>query len=235
MRVLCYSVVALALGAAVGCASTTELCHASRDCDASAYCDAIVEMLRTDQLHRSAISWGTTDKAELDRLSSLPDNEQMVEYARRTRAGIRLDAEVEKALWEKQIAIDRANGDELMAWVRACGWPTRELLGEDAPSVIPILIHMPMDQAAWVLPVLKKEVLAGRMPPKPYATIYDRKQQHDGTPQLYGMVQAFDAQTRTVLSPAIVDLDATNRARAEIGLDPIGEHRITDEQTAAGR
>lgn len=234
MRAFGCWIVVLVLGAAAGCVSTGARSD-SGDCDPIAYRSAILEMLRTDQLHRSAVDWGTTDRAEIERLSSLPDDEQMAEQARRIREGVRLDAELENELRERQGAIDRANVNELMSWVRACGWPTEELRGEDVPSVVPILIHMPMDQAAWALPVLKEEVLAGRMPAKPYATIHDRKQQHDGKPQIYGMVRAFDAQTRTVLPPAIVDLDATNRARAEIGLDPIGEHRITDERTAAGR
>ena len=76
-----------------------------------------------------------------------------------------------------------------------------------------------------VLPVLRAEVLAGRMPPEPYAMIFDRKRQHEGEPQLYGTALAFDPATRTVLPPAVVDIDETNAARAEIGLEPLDEYR----------
>ncbi|MFI4896449.1 MAG: DUF6624 domain-containing protein, partial [Phycisphaerales bacterium JB059] len=82
---------------------------------------------------------------------------------------------------------------------------------------------------------LREETLAGRMPPKQYAVIADRKLQHDGKPQIYGTARAFDAKTRTVLPPAIVSIEATNAARAEIGLGALEEYRITDEATAAGR
>ena len=84
-------------------------------------------------------------------------------------------------------------------------------------------------------PVLHDEVLAGRMDPNPYAMIFDRKQQHDGKPQIYGKMQAFDPKTQSVLAPAIVDIDQTNAARAEIGLEPLTEYRITDAETAAGK
>lgn len=204
-------------------------------CDPQAYREVVDEIIRSDQQYRTAISWGTTDEAELARLEALPDDEQMEEHVRRSREGIKLESELEKKLWAKQIAIDRANTRSLMSWVKACGWPSEELLGEGTPSMVPVLIHMQMEDAEWVLPVLRDEVLAGRMPPRPYAMIFDRKQHHEGKPQIYGMTQAYDSKTRTVLPPAIVDLEATNAARAEIGMDPIEEYRITDEATAAGR
>ncbi len=219
----------------IGAAEPAESGAPDPGCDPQKYREVVVEIGRTDQLHRSAISWGTTDPEELARLEALPDDEQMAAIMQRQRDGVSLSEEVEKELWDKQIAIDRANTKLLMRWVRACGWPSEELLGEGTPSMVPVLIHMQMDDAEWVLPVLREEVLAGRMPPRPYAMIFDRKQHHEGKPQLYGMTQAFDAKTRTVLAPAIVSLEETNAARAEIGMDPIEEYRITDEATAAGR
>jgi hypothetical protein len=230
MRVLMLSLLLLNLAA---CAATSP--RSQGDCDLGAYRVAVEEIIRTDQQYRTAISWGTTDEAELARLKALPDDEQMAAIMQRQRDGVSLSEEVEKELWDKQIAIDRANTKLLMRWVRACGWPSEELLGEGTPSMVPVLIHMQMEDAEWVLPVLREEVLAGRMPPRPYAMIFDRKQHHEGKPQIYGMTQAYDSKTRTVLPPAIVDLDATNAARAEIGMDPIEEYRITDEATAAGR
>ena len=205
------------------------------NCDPAAYRAVVEEIAITDQQYRTAISWGTTDEDELARLKALPDDEQMDALIQRRHDGVALSQEQEQELWDKQIAIDRANTKTLMEWVQACGWPTEELLGEDTPSMTPVLIHMQMDDAQWVLPLLRAEVLAGHMPPRPYAMIYDRKQHHDGKPQIYGMMQAYDAETKSVLAPAIMDLDATNAARAEIGLDPITEYRITDEATAAGR
>ena len=218
----------------MGCASTA-VRNAGDDCDLTEYRAAVEEIMRSDQQYRDILAWGTTDPDELERLKSLPDDEQMAEMMKRKKDRVALGPELTEELWDKQVAIDRVNTHELMRWVRACGWPSEELLGEGTPSMVPVLIHMQMDDAAWVLPVLREEVLAGRMEPGPYAMIYDRKQQHEGLPQLYGMTQAFDRKTMQPLAPAIVNLEETNSARAEIGMDPIEEYRITDAQTAAGR
>lgn len=216
----------------MGCATTTV--RQGADCDVGAYRGVVEKIMQRDQQYRDILAWETSDPDELARLKALPDDEQMAEMMRRRKEKISLDPEMKKKLWDKQIAIDRANTKELMGWVQACGWPSEVLLGEGTPSMVPVLIHMQMDDAEWVLPVLRDEVLAGRMEPSPYAMIYDRKQQHEGQPQLYGMTQAFDAKTRTVLAPAIVSLEETNAARAEIGMEPIEDYRITDAQTASG-
>lgn len=234
---VCVSVVlsVVSFGMMNGCVSGPSCCVQSGDvCASLSYRESLEAIMESDQLYRDAISWGTTDPSELARLKALDDEAHMAEYVRRNAEGISLDSDLEKELWEKQIAIDRANTHKLMQLVEQYGWPTDESAGDGFPSPVPVLIHMQMDDAEWVLPKLRDEVLAGRMRPDPYAMIYDRKQQHDGEPQLYGKTQAFDSKTMTILAPAIVDIDATNRARAEIGMEPLVEYRITDQHTAAG-
>ncbi len=199
------------------------------------YGQALDEIAKTDRQYRTALSWGTTDLKELARLETLDDDAHMVEWARRNQEGISLEPDIEKDLWEKQTAIDRKNTKTLMDLVKVNGWPTKARLGDDFADPIPILIHMQEDDAKWVLPELRLEVDSGRMEPKPYAMIFDRKQQHDGQPQLYGLMQAFDSKTQSILPPAIVDIDATNKARGEIGMEPLKEYRITDVQTASGQ
>lgn len=220
-------------GCASSCNVSTQHCM-NDEVNVDEYRMILDQIYDSDQKFRTAISWGTTDQTELDRLDALSDDEQLSEYARRNREGVALDPDLEKELWEKQIAIDRSNTKQLMDLVKRFGWPTEELLGEGTPSMVPVLIHMQMEDSDWVLPVLHREVLDGRMPPKPYAMIYDRKQHHEGKRQIYGMMQAFDSKTGSVLAPAIVDIDETNIARSKIGLDPLEEYRITDEATAAG-
>tara|TARA_R110000744_G_scaffold301645_2_gene410668 strand:- start:793 stop:1527 length:735 start_codon:yes stop_codon:yes gene_type:complete len=214
-----------------GCSSTQER---TSDWSPEAYHAALDAIMESDQRYRSAIAWGTTDPVELAKLEALDDDANMEESIRRHQEGIELDPEVKKALWDKQIPIDQANTRELMRLVDLYGWPTDETAGEGYASPVPVLIHMTMEDAEWVLPKLRAEVGAGRMDPGPYAMIYDRKQQHDSKPQLYGKMQAFDSKTRTVLPAAIVDIDETNRARAEIGMEPLEEYRITDAKTASG-
>lgn len=199
------------------------------------YRQALDEILETDKQYRTAISWGTTDPKELAKLEALDDDAHMAEWARRNRENISLEPEIEKELWKKQIAIDRKNTKKVMSLVKVNGWPTKDYLGDNFSDPIPVLIHMQPEDAEWVLPQLRMEVDAGRMEPKPYAMIYDRKQQHDGQPQLYGLMQAFDSKTRSILPPAIIDIDATNKARIEIGMEPLEEYRITDVKTASGQ
>lgn len=223
------SVSALFINAA--CSSSQ---HRAESITPDQYHAALDAIMESDQRYRTAISWGTTDPDELARLEGLGDDASMAEYMRRNKEGIELDPEIEQALWDKQIPIDQANTKELMRLVDAYGWPTDETAGEGYASPVPVLIHMTMEDAEWVLPKLRDEVVAGRMEPGPYAMIYDRKQQHDQKPQLYGKMQAFDSKTMSVLAPAIVDIDETNRARSEIGMEPLTEYRITSAKIAAG-
>lgn len=201
---------------------------------AAEYRAALAEMMADDQRHRHALTWETTDPDELDRLSGLSLEESLAEQSRRREAGIRLDPGTRERLERAQTELDIANTRRLMELVRRYGWPTERTLGAGFEDPTAILIHMRPEDTDKALPTLKAETLAGRMPPKKYAMIFDRQRQHHGRPQLYGTVQAFDPETRTVRPPAIVDPDATNRARAEIGLGPLTEFRVTDARTAAG-
>lgn len=202
------------------------------DEDRARYRATIEQIAIDDQKHRTAISWGTTDPDELARLEALDDEAHMAEWARRNAEGIALHPEDEARLWALQNELDYNNTRILMNLVERFGWPSEDLLGEDTPDMTPVLIHMRPEDVGWVLPVLKREALAGRMDPKKYAMIFDRKRQHDGEPPLYGTVQTFDRATNSILPPEVVDIDETNEARAEIGLGPLEEFRIADAARA---
>ncbi|MEM8712402.1 MAG: hypothetical protein AAGG01_15730 [Planctomycetota bacterium] len=190
-----------------------------------ALADEIGEMARLDQLHRSAVQWGTTDPAELARLDALDDDATMAEWIRRNREGIELPKEVRDELMVKQNVLDKANVIRLGEIIRAHGYPDPKRLGVDFPSVAPILIHAQLEDYWLIQPQLLVEVKAGRMNPKAYAATYDRKLQHAGKIQLYGTGLAIDVKTGKKLPPLIEDIEVTNRARKEIGLEPLGNHR----------
>ncbi|MFK7959724.1 MAG: DUF6624 domain-containing protein [Phycisphaerales bacterium] len=193
---------------------------------AAEYRAAVEAIAISDQEWRTMVSWGTDDPDELARLEALDNDASMAEWGRRNAEGISLPKEKADAYMAKQNVADRANCEQLLSLVERLGWPSEDRLGLGTPDMTAVLIHMPMDMMGEALPLLRREALAGRMPPKRYAVVYDRKQQHDGAPQLYGTSQAFDPATRTVLPPAITDIDATNLARAEIGLEPLTEYRV---------
>lgn len=184
------------------------------------------EMMRLDQLHRTAVSWGTTDPEELARLAALDDEAHLAEAKRRWAAGIRLPKEQEAELMRKQGLLDKANFDRLIGWTRRFGYPDPHRLGLDAPSPVPVFIHARLEWIGPVMDLLEAEAVAGRMPGKEFAALYDRKQQHAGRLQLYGTCRAFDRKTGQVLPPEIEDIDATNRARSALGLPPLAEYRL---------
>lgn len=191
---------------------------------------AVLERLdRDDQKYRVMISWGTTDPDELEELQALDDEAHMAEWARRRSEGIRLDPEEDRELRALQSDLDFYITRVLMGMVERFGWPSEELLGPGTPDMTPVLIHMHTDDAAWALPILRREVLSGRMRPKLYGMIHDRTLQNSGEPQLYGTVLLFDPSTNGTRPPAVEDIDATNAARAEIGLEPLTAYTIIGE------
>jgi len=187
---------------------------------------ALVEMDRTDQLHRTAVSWGTTDPKELARLEALDDAAHLEEAKRRWREGVRLPKEVERQLMARQRVLDQANFEQLIRWVKAYGYPDPERLGIEAPSPVAVLIHADNEWFAPVKQLLREEARQGRMNAKEFAAVSDRKAQHAGQRQLYGTCRRFDPKTNQVLPPEIEDIEQSNRARKEIGLPPLEEYRI---------
>ncbi|MEM9372909.1 MAG: DUF6624 domain-containing protein [Planctomycetota bacterium] len=201
------------------------------EADRARFRAAIEQIAIDDQKHRTAISWGTTDPEELAELEALDDDAHIAEWARRNAEGIKLEPAEESRLWELQNELDYQNTRVLMNLVERFGWPSEEMLGEGTPDMTAVLIHMRPGDAAWVLPVLKREAITGRMDPKNYAMIFDRKRQHDGQPQLYGTARMYDRATNSVLPPEVVDIDKTNAARAEIGLGPLESFRIAGAES----
>ena len=186
-------------------------------------------MDESDQRYRTALSWGTTDPDELARLDALSDEEHLAEWARRQRDGVSLPPDIKAEYEQKQRDVDYENTERLLDLVERHGWPTEERLGGPFPDPTAILIHMPMERVASALPVLKDEVLAGRMDAKKYAAIFDRKRQHDGEVQLYGTSRPFDPAAGRPMPAVIRDITETNRARAAIGLEPLTEYTIADQ------
>lgn len=194
-----------------------------------ALADELKEMGRLDQLHRSAVQWGTTDPEELARLDALDDDATMKEWVRRTREGIELPKEVRDELMAKQNKLDKANVERLAELIRSYGYPDADRFSVEFPDVAPILIHAQLEDYVPLQPLLLQEAKAGRMNAKTYAAVYDRKQQHAGNVQLYGTGFAIDIETGKELAPLIENIEATNRARKEIGLEPLESYRIAGQ------
>lgn len=182
------------------------------------------EMLASDQSYRSMLSWRTTDPDELARLQALPDDEQIEAWRNRLKNAPELPAATREEFNKKQQEIDKKNEERLREIVTKYGWPDEKRFGEDF-SVEVILIHGGVESVLAMKPMLKREVLAGRLKAKKFAAIIDRKLQHAGKIQLYGMSSAFDRETGKVLPPLIENIEKTNAARKEIGMPPLEKYR----------
>ncbi|MEO0896641.1 MAG: hypothetical protein AAFY71_09600 [Bacteroidota bacterium] len=196
------------------------------------------EIAQKDQLYRSYLQRGTTDDAVLARIDSVYEEagfEAMMAYER--SLNLELDPSVRDSLWKLQQMEDLGNHMKLRGIFDAYGYLPEEMLGKNFTMQMVVLLHPPAD---WNIDqyleeyseLLIKEVKAGRMPAKAYATFFDNiRIKILGEPQLYGTNQVYSRSQGKVLPPEIVDLEKSNAARMAIGLEPLteGEYRLMGE------
>jgi hypothetical protein len=114
----------------------------------------------------------------------------------------------------------------LDAIVKAHGWPSTTLVGEDgAAAAWAIAQHADHDNAlceAW-LPQLREAVAAGEAIPFHYAALADRVLIRAGRPQRFGTVLEAADTTWRPRSP-IESIDDLESRRAGIGLEPLATY-----------
>ncbi|MEO0558149.1 MAG: DUF6624 domain-containing protein [Bacteroidota bacterium] len=188
----------------------------------------IEDMLAWDQRVRYMNTVGTFDPEVADRigrqLAAMPiernfavsDSLKKVAQERLTPA----EKDSLKALWHR---VDLENIQRLREIVAAHGWPDTTRIGGSSNPFI-FLLHTHPDTLEAMLPMLRIEVLEGRMPPRQYAMSVDKSRQIRGEAQLYGTAGVFDPTTRTVGPPQVESIAETNAARREIGLAPLDEY-----------
>ena len=186
------------------------------------------QIAERDQMYRSNLQWETLDEDILTTLDSIFDNEGVAAgLAYHQSLNLELPQAVSDSLWELQHRLDLENHLLLRGIWQQYGY-LPESISKDLDYVqILTLLHPPKDWSvekyleeyqALFLP----EVQAGRMPPIRYATFVDNiRGKILKLPQLYGTNQIFDQATGTVKAPVLEDLEASNAARAAIGLPPL--------------
>jgi len=193
-------------------------------------------MMELDQKYRSELTYGTTDPeilAKIDEVCESDGVEACIKYYR--SLDLSLEESVRDSLSRLQNTLDFQNHMTIRGIWERYGWIGEDIAKDNNGIQILLLMHPPYGRE--LIPAYHKEyadllieeVKAGRMPAKTYAMFYDnilgkilRK------PQLYGTNMKFDVETNKVLPPGIADIEVTNAARQEIGLDPLveGEYRI---------
>src|SRR5262249_18365460 len=122
----------------------------------------------------------------------------------------------------------KADADDtryLIGQVQEIGWIDSNRFGHAAQdSAVIILMHTahPALRAA-ALPILKKEVLAGRFDAETYAGLYDRYCFQVGLPDRYGMHVSPDSRGLLVVGP-LEDRARVDEFRKEIGLPPLAKY-----------
>ena len=186
------------------------------------------EMALADQRVRYMLLAGTFSPCAADSLR-LALQDLSVEERLARDAALRAEAEGRTTPADRAVLrriaqdTDRATLARLREIVAEHGWPSDERTGADAHPVV-FLLHAP-DAFDEMAPELLAEVHAGRLPAREFAMAADKARVVRGELQLYGTGDEFDPETRSVLPPRVADIDATNAARAAIGLPPLERYR----------
>ncbi|MEM1116771.1 MAG: DUF6624 domain-containing protein [Bacteroidota bacterium] len=187
------------------------------------------EMNRIDQRVRYMVEYGTFSPCVADSigrvLAGLPIEENIAMSQRLRAEREARTTPVERAvLLQRMRDTDRVILERLRDIIAEHGWPSDERTGADAnPEVF--LLHAPhaIDE---MTPVLLAEVTAGRLPARHFAMAVDKSRKVRGELQLYGTADEYDPATGSIEPPRVADIEATNAARAEIGLAPLERYRL---------
>lgn len=110
--------------------------------------------------------------------------------------------------------------------IKDVGWIDVRTFGEEASRNAFFLVGASKDPSVWttLLPLVKDDVLSGRLDPETYARMFDRLRVYRGERQRYGTVQEMNPNREIVIS-ALEDRARVEEFRREIGLPPF-EARI---------
>ncbi len=171
-------------------------------------------MVANDQMYRWMLMYGETDEQKLKQLRLMSEQDQSVrmQQARANKVGI--TQAVKDSLWKLQVHIDSANFSRLSAILYKYGVPHSIMPGD----VSLIFDHTPELMTDGLLALLKQEVQDKHFPGLEYAIIYDGLQNYRKLPELYHVFKYYDTTTKTADIKQPEDLEATNKARKEIGL-----------------
>ena len=187
------------------------------------------EMLRTDQRVRTMYTYGTFSPCEADSLQRSLRGLDTETYIERSQA-MRAEAQARTTPAERAVLLqimhdaDAAMLARLQAIIAEHGWPSDERTDADVNPVV-FLLHVP-HAIAGMREVLLAEVAAGRLPATHFAMAVDKSLNVQGELQLYGTAEEYDPAAQRLLPPRIASIEATNAARAQIGLPPLEAYRI---------
>ncbi len=134
----------------------------------------------------------------------------------------------DQAIQEKMRSIDTSNLSRLKEILQKYGWPGPGLVGNDgAEAAFLIVQHADYAFQKKMLPQIRREYLAGRLPGSNYALLLDRVLVNEGKAQIYGTQVKHIEQwngNEPVLKP-IRDEANVDIRRAKLHMPPLSEYR----------
>ncbi len=152
--------------------------------------DELVEMVRVDQVMRERV---VAAMAEVD--FNAPPTDEWI------------------ALVREQDQLDEANGRRLEEIVEQYGWPTFDMVGEEASGAAQVILqHGSIDRKKRLLPEFEKAVSNGQALESDLAMVQDSIRVADGQNQIYGTAFVNGPDGEMMLHP-IEDPDLVDERR----------------------
>ena len=144
----------------------------------------------------------------------------------RTREELARTGELFEGYHPRMAAVHRASAERLQRIVEAIGWPTAGRVGAEASEAAWLVLQHAIGEPELqrrMLPVIWEHARRGELPRWQAAMLEDRVRALEGRPQRYGTQLDWDEHGRLVPWPAIEQVEAVDRRRAEVGLPPLTE------------
>jgi len=174
----------------------------------------IKAMAAEDQKYRWMVMFGEMDSAKLAGLRQMPEKDkwQRMKDVLANKTGI---SRIQKdSLNNLQQHIDTTNMRKIIAIINNNGFPTYI----EPWEVTIFFLHLPELLDDGHINMLKELTKKGKVSAEEFALIYDRRQIGKHLPELYCVAPHLDTVTGKSAYSIPLNLDETNKARAEIGM-----------------
>ncbi|MFI6154327.1 DUF6624 domain-containing protein [Kitasatospora sp. NPDC051170] len=118
------------------------------------------------------------------------------------------------------------HADRLNELMDACGWPTADLVGEEAARAAWLIAQhadRQLDIQRRALRLMEEEAAGGHVSPRDVAFLRDRTLVNEGRPQIYGTQIAGVREGAPVPWPC-EEPERMDERRAEVGIPPFDEY-----------
>ncbi len=178
-------------------------------------------MLVADQQYRWMLELGETDPVKLAALQNADEPTKMRRIRDVMNNKVGLPQATKDSLERLQDANDAANFTKLSGIIARYGYPHNYIAGYKTGTILSHMSATLLDEQFFSM--LKVQVQAGNMEAMEYAGLYDRIQLELHKPELYCVIDHYDTATKKSALSSPTDINATNKAREEIGLRKYGK------------